>query len=612
MGHKNETQTHSEDVPNTIRRNGTYYYRRRIPSDLVAAHAFGETKTGKPRKFLKYSLKTKDPRTARRMVAQADLRAEEQFEEKRQEIEASQPAEFIRRRNRVGHRTVPLASLSEVERQDLIFREFITLQRQSQEQARRAGESEHITRSEWLEEAKNDLSALSGDSKKFEPIDWDSRLSAFLEAEGIGVGDADQEAFSGLRALLKQAHVEDAWRMVQTLQGKTQSENDPAFRGIGAHTPIPEMRERQGVSVGALCESYREARQKAGMAPRTLASYEPQIRIVCDFFGANTPVHSITLEEARRFVDFLAVVPVNSAKRYPDVSITTASKREAKKKSPAFLSSKTQSVTFSGVAAIFRYAVEMEWIAASPLAKKVVRSRLPRVEKGNKPMFTAPEMSALFASSSYLSQRDDAHHRDRGDARFWVPLLCLFHGFRSNEVCTLLVSDVKKEDGIDFLHLRETDDEGRRVKRLKTYSSRRKVPIHAELLKMGFLEFVDAQRKRGVEFLYPGLKENRLGSKADAVGKWFARLRKKIVDDLPDVRGAKGLHSFRHSFRRACREAEIPREIVWAIGGWTGGSQRNSAEDYGSGYSVKQLKRAIDKVEFPGTDFSPLYPHDNQ
>ncbi len=125
---------------------------------------------------------------------------------------------------------------------------------------------------------------------------------------------------------------------------------------------------------------------------------------------------------------------------------------------------------------------------------------------------------------------------------------------------------------------------------------------------MGFLEFVKQRKAMGDKFLFPSLKENRLGSKADAIGKWFARLRKEVVADLPDVHGAKGLHSLRHSFARACRDARIPLQETWAIGGWTQGQQRNSESEYGSGFSLKRLKESIDLVKYPELDLSPLYP----
>ncbi len=88
MGHNRETQTHSDDMPNTIRRNGTYYCNRRIPNGVVEVAAFGLKKGGKPQDFIKYSLRTKDPREARRRVSTEDAKAEQDFEEKRQELAA--------------------------------------------------------------------------------------------------------------------------------------------------------------------------------------------------------------------------------------------------------------------------------------------------------------------------------------------------------------------------------------------------------------------------------------------------------------------------------------------------------------------------------------------
>ncbi len=80
------------------------------------------------------------------------------------------------------------------------------------------------------------------------------------------------------------------------------------------------------------------------------------------------------------------------------------------------------------------------------------------------------------------------------------------------------------------------------------------------------------------------------------------------MKDLPDVQGAKGLHSLRHSFARACRDKGVEQGVIWALGGWSEGKRRNSEADYGSGYGLPTLKGAIDKIEFPGVDFSPLYP----
>ena len=123
---------------------------------------------------------------------------------------------------------------------------------------------------------------------------------------------------------------------------------------------------------------------------------------------------------------------------------------------------------------------------------------------------------------------------------------------------------------------------------------------------MGFLEFVEATRASGNRFLFPSLEANRRGSKADAIGKWFGRERKKLFPNLPNVRGAKALRSLRHSFTKAAELAGIDEKTLWKLGGWSTGKAPNSSRSYGTARELPELKAAIDKIEFPGVDFSPL------
>ena len=608
MGHNRETQTHSDDVPNTIRRNGTYYYNRRIPSDLVEVAAFGLKKGGKPQDFIKYSLRTKDPRKARRRVSTEDAKAEQDFEEKRQELAAEGRKGFDRTTNSEKEPKRRLASLSGPERRDLILELFVTMERQARASKHRELAETAPDRNEAIKTSSADLAVFEGSTRAHRPEDWDRELGAFLKERGIEIDSIESESFVEMRDLLKRAYIENEWRTLHALQGDTQEERDSFFRGWGAESQNPDAKHGSGITIEALCESYKEAKKAGGVSQASLDKYPMQFRILKEFFGEGREISSIKVEQAKQFADFLGKIPRNSTKRYPSLLLVKAAEREARKSKPEFLAAKTQRDHFMGAASIFRYAVEMEWLDASPLRKQVVSSRLPKAERQDKPMLSPDEMSKIFGSEEFIGERNALTNRERGEARFWVPLLCLFHGFRTNEVCQLLVADVKREDGIDFLHLRETDDEGKKVKRLKSAASRRMVPLHSELVNMGFLELVERRKAAEDSFLFPSLEANRRGSKADGIGKWFGRLRNKLVKDLPDVQGAKGLHSLRHSFARACRDKGIARGIVWALGGWSDGRGRNSEGDYGSGYGLSTLREAIDKIEYPGVDFTPLYP----
>jgi integrase len=119
---------------------------------------------------------------------------------------------------------------------------------------------------------------------------------------------------------------------------------------------------------------------------------------------------------------------------------------------------------------------------------------------------------------------------------------------------------VKESEGVRFL---DFSDAGQ-GKSLKTVSSRRRVPIHPELVRLGFLNYVD-ERKRAVdERLFPDLKQDRFGKWTQNWSKWWGRYARDQAK-IDDPR--KVFHSFRHTFKHACRASGIPEDIHDALTG---------------------------------------------
>jgi integrase len=78
---------------------------------------------------------------------------------------------------------------------------------------------------------------------------------------------------------------------------------------------------------------------------------------------------------------------------------------------------------------------------------------------------------------------------------------------------------------------------------------------------------------------------------ADAASKRLNRfLRECGITDA-----AKVIHSFRHRAQDRLRAAECPQDIRWAI---LGHEEKSVAEGYGTGFSVPQLKKWIDRIGF--------------
>ena len=599
MRHKCVTQMLPNSVPRTnliYTRGGVFYFRRRIPTDLVRANAYGGALE------IRESLKTSDKRKAESLAHLKALELLDEWEIKRKELRGKGVNGFDHR-SKFPPAMRPLSSLTPLERRAFIHRFFIRLEKSALKWGTRDPASlRDDVKGDLIENTKTDLAVMMGNSQ-YAPLDWGKDLAEALEEQGIEIDRKADAVLQEMRQLIARAHVESAKRTLRTLEGEWMPREDPLFADLVIGSEAPEL--AKSISLKSLGIAYTQHQKEIGSRLATLAKTPQCIHIMTSLWGEDTPVASIGREQASKLINFLRKIPKNASKFYPaNMSLQRMSELEGEKESPQWISAKTLRNHFVSISAMLNFAVDEGWLDANPLSNRNLVRRLPEVEREAKPMMTPAEISLVITSDKFKTERTNG---PRGHARFWVPLLCLFHGMRSNEACQLLVSDVIEDEGIPYLNLRPADDEGKKVKTFKTKASIRRIPLHDEIIKIGFLRFVETQRAAGQEWLFPALTPNRLGSRSDTIGKWFGRLRKELITDLPKLSGAKSLHSFRHTFERILRDNGVEDSMQFALGGWVDKKPRNSSADYGDGYGIKALKKAIDRVKFPGVDFSPLY-----
>ena len=171
-------------------------------------------------------------------------------------------------------------------------------------------------------------------------------------------------------------------------------------------------------------------------------------------------------------------------------------------------------------------------------------------------------------------------------ADYWLPWLGLYTAARLEELGQLRTADVRHEDGVDYLAIEPGDG-----KKVKTKSSRRRVPIHPELIKLGFLGFVKDQRRAGHARLLPELKATSYGSVTAGWSKFWSRHTRSLGIDDP----RKVFHSLRHGWKSAARSA-MSEEVHDAITGHSNGSVGRS---YGS-MPLKVMAEAMARVSFEG------------
>jgi integrase len=197
----------------------------------------------------------------------------------------------------------------------------------------------------------------------------------------------------------------------------------------------------------------------------------------------------------------------------------------------------------------------------------------------------------------------------RGATGVWLPLLSLFTGARQSELAGLKASNMTEDEATGTPLMFIVSDRKTR-RRLKTKPSERVIPIHSQLIELGFLKFVAERRSESLDaWLFPLVSPATGRAGIKAWSKWWGNyLRKRVgVTNTNKV-----FHSFRHGVQDALRRTTPDEELRDAIQGRS--SQKKSV---GRGYGAKEmlarwgvetLKEAVSKISYPGLDLSRVKP----
>lgn len=602
MGHQTDTPAPISDVPRHTRlhrRGSVYYLRAKVPVDL-------QKTIGK--KELKWSLKTSDPKEAARIIDAESLKANAIFEAERQRLNPPAPAVSIRRR----HRVHPLKIRSEAQAQELAQAWFAKLEKESVSEFQNGLQEPHM--SDVLEDISHREIAITGELSGMEPQldDGTLHIDRFLNENHVTLDESGPD-YCLLRKLLRQACLENLRRTRDRLEGKAFCCYDPLFQDTFPHTPTKS--KTRAVTVAELCKRFLVDQEKAKLAPKTLFAYQTQTRLLGDIFGNDTPADEIRRPEVERLCELLERLPSNATKRYRGKSPSEAIEEADKKNDPHRLAPNSLRNYFFNMFSIFDYAVQTELIPKNPFNDFWLKGRFTPKDQDDAVEFTGEELNKIFRAPLYTGCQDD----ERGYAklgqnvirrgRFWVPLIGLYQGLRLNEICQLYTQDVKEEDGELVFEVRVTLETRERAadKRIKKRASKRTVPVHPELFKMGFAEYLEQRRSdTNSPRLFPELRvAAKTGSYSDVFSKWFTNFLVHSLGTKPEAT----FHSLRHGWRSALRNAGVSDERAKMLGGW---ARQGQSSKYGQAKLVPMLKGEISKVEYPGLDLSHLYVPENE
>jgi integrase len=587
-------------------KDGIYFVRKKVPAKLEEAVS---TVLGasRPRvSWLKRSLRTKDPREANikakpvlmdfdRVLAKAasllrDVPLRTQLSEREIERMAAYQFAFMLeedeevRRDGTGSEPSFQWITTQLRENGAVFRDqFATIGRP----AFGLSDREMLKLQEGVDGplavAKH---ALARGNISFVEEELDELLDAFR----INL-DRKSEAYRKLGMEVLRSCV----RALQSIEKRNQGE------AIESPPTIePDHNVAMGSTLSAALDGWKKAKQPA---PNITFEFDLAVRRFIELHG-DLRIVDIRRSHVREFREALQSIPVRRSGALKNAVLPELVERAKAHPDEKKIAAATVNKLLGGVQAIAMWGFHNGLMPDDvPWSDPFARMRLDEEEPQREP-WEAAELQLLFSSPVYSAGARPSG--GRGEAAYWLPLLGLFTGARQGELAPLVVADIT-QDGATGTTIVAITENAQRGTRLKTASSRRVVPVHPELVKLGFLDLVEDRRSASGKSapLFPLLRPGPRGGYAEGWSKWFGRYIRGIGISNP----ARVFHSFRHTFKDALRAAGVSEDVHDALTGHSGGGvgRTYGAKEMARRFGLARLAEAVGKVEYRGLDLSHLY-----
>jgi len=350
-------------------------------------------------------------------------------------------------------------------------------------------------------------------------------------------------------------------------------------------------------------EVYAKANPN-NVKPDTLDYSRKCVAIFAESLPKGYPASRIDKKAVREWHDLLREYPIKAAetkefRRRPIREVVELNRKVGK----PTLSKQSMNKYLSALGSFCNWLVKRGVIDANPTI-----GMHDKLDKDSQPVrsYTADELTAIFNSpifTGYLSDEKDHLPGDRhaDDWRRWLPLRALFTGAGLGELAQLLTGDIRDMHGHPVLIVTREGDPSKSV---KTKSSQRVIPVHRELVKLGFLAFHARAVERGQARLFPEIEPDTRGFMSGIPSSWYRRYLARI--GVKQDRSVN-FHSFRHGLADACRRAGyLDAEFNFILGHADQGAA--TTRGYGSipEGSLQRRVEIIEAVSFPSLDLSHL------
>lgn len=580
--------------------SGVYYFRKKIPLDLRDHYGKAE---------IKFSLKTKDHKTAAEKARVEAVKLDQEFE-------------GIRRRQMAA----PVQTLSRHEI-DRLTTLWLHETLKDDEERRQHGINE-----QEYQDARAQLEAAGADYSPGFQGGYTIRARGLSDREYILYGEDLKELDERLRHGLafgdtsvieiyldelldeqdmqldkkSESYHDLAFALMQTLKQATEMRLErhrgnwvqtpaapPEYIVTPLHTPVTDAggagQGEDAIPLSAVFDKWVEERQPP---EKTAQDFGAHINRFIALHG-DLPVTAITKPHVREYKDAMLQYPARPTQAQRNMPLRKLLSSVNGDTKIRRLSARTvNEKSLGALSALLGWAMNNGYCDDNP-ALGIRAVGVKASQQGKRQPYSIDDLTTIFNFPVFTD--NERPSGGAGEAAKWLPLLALFTGARLEELGQLLVSDIQKDEGVTFFNINNIGD----GKSLKTDSSHRKIPLHPELVRLDFLEYVAFRQKTGADAkLFPDLKSNQ-GKATAAWSQWWGRYARKhgITDKL------KVFHSFRHTVKDGFRRAGVAKSIYDAI---QGHAASDVSDTYGLGYPLPILAEAMNKLEYPGLSLAHI------
>lgn len=438
---------------------------------------------------------------------------------------------------------------------------------------------------------------IAGGIGAYQEVAWhdiDRRVGQIIEKEKLDVQPNSPE-YAHLKEGMRRVMAEWEHYLNDYNTGNVETApKDNWFAELYPHfTPAPMPVQLKDVTVQTDVVSNLMALHLAEDAGKDKSKQKKQAAAdwFVDLIG-DKQIHQVTKEDARKFKDGLRKMPKNAKQRYPDKSASELVQLPLK--AEELISTTSVNSYLIAMGTLFNWAKKNFDKVGGDNPFEGMGLKEAKNKKDKRRAFSDAELKVIFESPIYRGCRRETQRYVAGpvivkDSKYWIPLLALFTGARLNELCQLYVGDVYQQDSVWVLDINQNGND----KGLKTEAAKRKIPLHPQLVALGFLDYVTSQKGANSDRLFPDVSLGVDGTYSHTFSKQFGyALRTNLGIKDKDAT----FHSFRHTFVDALRHVDTVDSVMKAI---VGHEDASVTAGYGSAEMMKRMHGYIAKVGYP-------------